>query len=185
MQKRKISIIIIMIILLIFFLFWIINKIGRIGDENIISASTNIIKITENNREFGKLENLNIFANPQFQNEKIIAPMSESTYKFVINNTFNEKIKYSIQTEEQNELNVNMKYRLRLNNVYVIGNKDTYVSVDQLKLTDVIAMNNSSDLYTLEWYWENAENDTEIGKKIYAEYKLKIKVKSELYKDKD
>lgn len=106
--------------------------------------------------------------------------MSSSSYHFVVKNTFNEKLIYSIKTEEINKLGVNMKYRLKLNNVYVIGNETTYVNIQNLNLNNVILFENSSDIYTLEWKWENSDNDTKIGESEYGDYKLKLNIQSEI-----
>ena len=180
MPKKRNNIIILIVILIILILLWMISKFGQIGSIDTMTNTVDIIKITENNYDIDKLEDLNIFKNPDFLNQKIIAPMSSSSYHFVVKNTFNEKLIYSIKTEEINKLGVNMKYRLKLNNVYVIGNETTYVNIQNLNLNNVILFENSSDIYTLEWKWENSDNDTKIGESEYGDYKLKLNIQAEI-----
>lgn len=180
MQKKRNDIIVLIIILIILILLWMVSKCGQIGSTDTMTNTVDIIKITENNYDIDKLEDLDIFSNPDFLNQKIIAPMSNSSYNFVVKNTFNEKLIYSIKTEELNKLGINMKYRLRLNNVYVIGNETMYVDIQDLNLNNVILFENSSDIYTLEWKWENSNNDTRIGESEYGDYKLKLNIQADI-----
>lgn len=181
-QVKKIVLIIIILILLLILIFYIIiYRIGKIGYEVSNPTPINTLEITQNNISWDKIEDLDIFNNPEFNNEKIVVPMSKGSYEFVISNTINEKIKYSIMAEEVNDLNINMKYRLKLDNIYVVGDKDTWVDIKDLILQDVIVPKNSSNIYTLEWYWEESNNDTHIGSQVYAEYKCRIKIVSELF----
>lgn len=181
-QVKKIVLIIIILILLLILIFYIIiYRIGKIGYEVSNPTPINTLEITQNNISWDKIEDLDIFNNPEFNNEKIVVLMSKGSYEFVISNTINEKIKYSIMAEEVNDLNINMKYRLKLDNIYVVGDKDTWVDIKDLILQDVIVPKNSSNIYTLEWYWEESNNDTHIGSQVYAEYKCRIKIVSELF----
>lgn len=92
MPKKRNNIIILIVILIILILLWMISKFGQIGSIDTMTNTVDIIKITENNYDIDKLEDLNIFKNPDFLNQKIIAPMSSSSYHFVVKNTFNEKL---------------------------------------------------------------------------------------------
>ena len=178
---EKIILIIIIIILIFLITFYIvIYKMGKIGQE-VSNIPIKTIEITQNNMNWNEIKDLEIFSNPEFSNEKIIIPKSKGSYEFVISNKLNERVKYNINLKEKNELNVNMKYRLKLNNIYVIRNKDTWVDIEELNLNEVISEKNSSNIYTLEWYWEEDTNDTQIGKQVYAEYKCSIEVISEIY----
>ena len=105
-----------------------------------------------------------------------IAPESDSTYQFVIKNTTSYNLKYSIDFIETNPYNINMKYKLKKNDTYLI---DHYVSADELSASEIFLNNNQSDTYYLEWKWISSENDTQIGKTIDANYGLKIEIKAE------
>lgn len=183
-KKRKniLIIILIIIIFLIPILLYVAGyRIGKIGYEKVSSNLVSSIEITENEIEWGKIVDLDIFSNPEFDNKKMIAPKSTSTYKFAIENKTNKQVVYNILMNETNEFNINMKYKLKLDNVYIIGDETTFVDVDEMNLNNIIVMPNSTNLYTLEWYWEEDENDTSIGERAYAEYKLNIKIDSQYY----
>lgn len=185
-EKRKsqrralwIIILIIIIILLLCFCYLMFNKLGKIGYEQTSSEIVDSIQITENDIDINKIEDLNIFCNPEFGEKKMIAPQSYSTYNFKIENVTNNNIKYNISMEEINRFNINMKYKLKLDNIYIIGNKDEWVDAEKLNINDVIVTADSRNIYTLEWYWADAENDTDIGKAVYAEYKLNINISAQ------
>lgn len=167
-------------ILMIWCIYLICYKLGKIGYEVSNLDPIHTIEITQNNIKWDKIEDLDIFRNKLFQNKKIIVPMSRGSYEFEIANKLEKKIKYSLYFEEINELGINMKYKLKLDNIYVIGNENTWVDIENLQLKEVIESSNSTNIYTLEWYWEEDGNDTEIGEKVYAEYKCKINIVSEI-----
>ena len=75
---------------------------------------------------------------------------------------------------------VNMKYRLKIDNIYIRGNENEYVSINNLETKDVSVMNNSLNTYTLEWYWEdNDELDTIVGTNDDGYYKLNLEIHAE------
>ena len=80
-------------------------------------------------------------------------------------------ITYDIKfTDEMNHF-INMKYRLKIDNVYIRGNNDTYVSIDALNVGDIIVLKDSINVFTLEWYWEDDDkNDTIVGSQKDNEY---------------
>ena len=52
----------------------------------------------------------------------------------------------------------------------------------EANLESIIVAPNSTNFYTLEWYWEdNDRQDTIIGSLSYAEYKLRVKVGAQIY----
>lgn len=110
-----------------------------------------------------------------------IAPESKGTYKFIVNNGTQYNLKYSISFAETNQHNMNMKYKLKKGDTYLI---DHYVPYNQLNIDDMLLNSNSSDTYYLEWKWdgENDDNDTQIGKNAKSSnitYNLKISVEAE------
>jgi hypothetical protein len=173
-NKIKNNIIIILVIIIIFLLCLLGQKLGKIGYSTIetygagIENSTdlNVIKITDTDLtlELGKNVELNIFNNSKFNGEKIIAPHSMGIYQFYVKNEMDNNITYNIRILDGMSNFVNMKYKLKLNNVYICGTKDKYVSIEELNLDDIILTNNSTSLYTLEWYWEDDDQkDTYVG----------------------
>lgn len=182
-NKRLIVIFIIVIIFLIFLFYFIGQRFSKIGYSETYApingqygVKEKTIKITQNNIDFDEIEDLDIFCNTRFNNKKIIAPQSYGTYTFLVENLLRDRISYSIRMEEKNEYNVNMKYKLKIDNIYIVGSKDKWADVEDLKVEDIIVTENSKNRYTLEWYWEDAQNDTEIAKQLYASYELNIKI---------
>lgn len=119
---------------------------------------------------------LNIFTNSTHEADGTIAPESKGTYEFKIRNSYINDMRYSISFNEENNKNINMKYKLKRNDTYVI---DHYVSSNELIVNNQIIDSNDEDIYYLEWYWESNEHDTEIGTGTTATYKLQINVEAE------
>jgi hypothetical protein len=110
-----------------------------------------------------------------------IAPESSGTYKFIVNNGTKYNLKYKISFTETNQYNMNIKYKLKKEDTYLI---DHYVSYDELNFEDLTLNTNSSDTYYLEWKWigDNDTLDTDIGTNANSKnisYYLKIDVEAE------
>lgn len=180
--KKIIYILIIIIIILILLLVW---KIGRIGiDERPTSGKTYTdgIVVTEDNIGIEKDTKLNIFNNEKFEGEKIIAPHSQGTYKFYIKNKSNRDINYNIKFSDEMKKFVNMKYRLKIDNIYIRGNEEGYTTIENLDVNNVTVPKDSINMFTLEWYWEdNDELDTKVGTSDERYYTINLKI--EAFKD--
>ena len=177
--KKIIYALIIIIIILILLLVW---KIGRIGiDERPTSGNvyTEGISVTENDIEIGKNTKLNIFNNPKFNGKKIIAPHSKGTYKFYVKNKSNNDISYNIKFTDEMKKFVNMKYKLKIDNIYIRGNEEEYTTIDKLKLDNVTVPKDSVNIFTLEWYWEDDDElDTEVGISEDKYYTINLKIEA-------
>jgi len=127
-------------------------------------------------------KNKDIFENRYYDNKKI-APGVSGTYEFDIINNRKSKVKYKIDTSNTNSSNINLKYRLKRDNEYVIGNESTWVSISSLNLTNVLLNSKSTHSYILEWKWpyeDGIDNiDTQIGKDGNSKYELNISVYAE------
>ena len=79
---------------------------------------------------------------------------------------------------------VNMKYKLKLDNIYVKGNKSEYITLDQMNLDDIVVLKNSTNIYTLEWYWDdNDELDTHVGSQEEDNYyTINLDIESAAYR---
>ena len=119
--------------------------------------------------------NLKIFTNSVYNLEDKIAPESSNTYQFVVKNSTAYKIKYNISFVETNPYNINMKYKLKKNNTYIV---DHYVSFNELNITNQLLNSKDNDTFYLDWKWISSDNDTEAGKN-QAKYSLKIDVGAE------
>ena len=76
--------------------------------------------------------------------------------------------------------NLKLKYRLKRNNSYIIGNKNSWVTAEQL-ITEFSRLNSkTSDKYSLDWKWEYEDGkdaqDTYIGENMDDIYKLNISI---------
>ena len=100
-------------------------------------------------------------------------------YSFEITNGRGNKIGYNISFNDTNIYNINMKYRLKKDNTYVVGDDNTWVSINELFYNNQVLNINQSAYFILEWIWEDSDNDTEIGKTMGANYSLNITVYGE------
>ena len=74
-----------------------------------------------------------------------------------------------------------MKYRLKLNGVYVAGNANKWLTYDELNQYNIGLSSNTYNVYTLEWKWFESKNDTEVGTNINSNYKLELKITASEY----
>lgn len=118
-------------------------------------------------------QELRIFENPAFGNDKIIAPGSTNSYQFNIRNSTDYNLSYNINVYELNPGNINMKYRLKRNDNYITG--DDWVSANVINFTSLQLSLKSEDVYVLEWKWFDSSNDTSVGINTPT-YNLKIDI---------
>ena len=133
--------------------------------------------VYDKEKEYSQNTKLNIFKQVSYYvAEDKIAPASENSYQFVVRNNNDFNIIYNLETIENNEYNINMKYRLKLNGKYVLGNDKEYVTASELDQYNLGLASKTYDVYTLDWKWIEDSNDTEIGEEIDAHYKLELKI---------
>ena len=121
---------------------------------------------------------LRIFSNPAYEYQSKIAPGSENSYAFVIRNNNDFDVIVDITGEEVNPYNINMKYKLKHQGNYILGNGNNYVNAKDLKVTSVHIKAHDQKSYILDWKWVDSINDTEIGFDVNSNYKLKMSVKA-------
>lgn len=193
-QKRDrwhkiILIIIIIILLLLLLVCWRIGKIGYntepLPSDPVFNEQLPTIKISDDKTEWKENTDLDIFSNVKFDNEPIIAPKSSGEYKFVIENIGDTKISYDISFEDVMSNPVNMKYRLKVDNIYIRGNKDNYIDIKDLDVEDIIVLEDSNNVFTLEWYWEDDDKaDTYVGSLESDQYyTLELMIQAEVYEE--
>lgn len=196
-RSRIFNIILIIIIIILLLLGYIVgSRIGKIGlksretttqPEEITQEEKLMpeIEITQDDIDVTKETQLNIFNNEKFNGQKIIAPHSKGTYQFYIKNISKSDVKYDIKFTDEMKHFVNMKYKLKMDNIYIKGNADNYVTLDELNLNDIVVLKDSINIFTLEWYWEDDDElDTYVGGKPEEDryYKLNLEINSEEYK---
>lgn len=131
------------------------------------------VKIFDKDKKWENQENINIFDNSTYVVNGKIAPESIGTYQFVVKNSTKYNFKYDISFDEDNSYNIDMKYRLRKNNDYVV---DNWVTYSELKQLNIRLDSSSSDTYYLEWKWFEGANDNLVGEDVSSKYGLSINV---------
>ena len=168
-RKNVIFIIIIVLLIFIFFVSGLLGyKLGKIGYSSINTSGTiediDLIKITAKDDMTWENNELQVFKNANYNGEKIIAPHSSGIYNFYVKNETEDNITYNIRLVDEMSHFVNMKYKLKIDNVYICGNASNYVEIEKMNIDDIVLMKNSTTLYSLEWFWEdNDESDTYVG----------------------
>ncbi len=119
------------------------------------------------------INKLNVFKNPVYKMEEVIAPGSSNSYSFVIKNNSDCDLTYSLTFLEKNEFDINMKYRLKKNDEYII---EDWVSGDELVSDEEVLNSGKEDKYLLEWKWFDNYNDTSVGAVEEANYSLSIEI---------
>lgn len=156
------------------------------GNEN--NIQNNIIEEKTENRDgmikaFDDVDwtlksELKIFANPLYQFKSIISPGSSNVYKYIVRNSENFKVHYTMKFMENNNDSINMKFKLKKNGEYVIGNSYSWVDIHDKSIENVDLQANSQDEYLLEWKWVDGINDANAGFN-QSKYKLNIGIKAE------
>lgn len=167
-------------IIFLFVIFsFIVLYVFRIKNMSIYNPyETKIIKVKSEKKEWHLNDNINLFKTTNSKGEKIIYPGETGKYDFIIENVDMIPIYYKISISDDNKNNINMKYKLKQNNVYVVGNEDVYENIEKLNLQEIKIMEKAKALYTLEWKWEETEKDLELGKQGLATYRIYIDIYS-------
>lgn len=133
--------------------------------------------VYDEEKQYTKATSLNIFKHKSYYIvDGLIAPGSENAYQFIIRNNNNFAIIYDLKMTEKNDYNINMKYRLKLNGKYILGDEKHWVNTQELMCNEIVLADNSYNVYTLEWKWFESDNDTEIGTNIEANYQMNIEL---------
>ena len=184
-RKNRIIIVILIITIILLLLFFVLGcKVGKIGfgykptsTEPSINSS-NMILIKESDMKEVIDNKLNIFKNEKFDGQSIIAPKSYGKYQFYVSNISNKHVKYTMKFSDEMKKFVNMKYKLKIDNVYIRGDLENYTTIDNLELDEIVVLKDSTNIFTLEWYWEDNDSlDTGVGsEKDTQYYKLNLQI---------
>ena len=154
------------------------NQSGDDGNGDIVDNSDRF-KIFEGDKEWSDLKQLNIFENSYFKNQSKIAPGVHGSYNFTVENFSGDRMKYDVIFSEENPYNINMVFKLKVNGDYVAGDSSNWVDFAELNRTGALINTQSRDLFTIEWKWEDAQNDTEVGTSYGSYYRMRIQVNAE------
>lgn len=146
------------------------------GDGEIVDNKDRIKVLQDGKTEWSELKELDVFNNSYFEDHSIIAPGVKGSYSFTVENISDKATIYDITYTDENIYNINMVYKLKLNGNYIAGNENTWVKREHLNTTGTKLAGKSNDVYTIEWKWEDSDNDTQIGETDGAYYKLFLKV---------
>lgn len=189
-MKNNIIMIIIVVIIIIILLF--ISIFIHKKDDKSPFVNKNIIEIVCDNesclskkKENPKTSNskvswhdfseLKLFENSVYQFESEIAPESRNAYRFILKNSTKYKFIYKITFNETNPYNINMQYKLKKNDEYIVSE---YAVYDDLNLSGQLIEANGNDLFDLEWKWISSNHDNNI-EKSQENYHLKMKIEAE------
>ena len=143
---------------------------------NIIDEDDNTeldIKVLDNNKIWKDQEDINIFSDSTYVVKGKIAPESTGTYQFIVKNSTKYNVKYNITFSETNNYHINMKYKLKKNNEYII---EDWVTYSELAQSNIRLNTSSNDTYYLEWKWFSSSNDNSIGEDVNSKYGLSIEI---------
>ena len=123
--------------------------------------------------------NLRIFKNPYFEFEDKIAPGVSNSYAFVVHNNSEINVRYYVEMYKECNYNLDIRYRLKRNGKYVIGNDSKWVGAEELKTAFKNLNKGQDDRYVLDWKWDYESGkddvDTYIGENMEDVYKLNVK----------
>lgn len=180
-KRNNIFLIFIIIILLIIIFILLMQKNSRVcsnldgkvdifevgcgeNGENCKPEDTDFsLTISDDKKTWQKENKIDIFSNPLYNNESIIAPLSTNTYRFVVSNESKIDIEYEFIFEEINKFDINMKYRLKRGDDYLVGSDKKWVTYEELNIDKLNLQPNNKQVYYLEWKWFESDNDTLIG----------------------
>ena len=121
-------------------------------------------------------DNLRIFSKSIYNFDDVIAPECENTYQFVVRNNTKYTINYNIDFIETNNYNINMRYKLKKNDSYIVND---FSKPSSLSISKFVLKPGESDVYYLDWKWVSSSNDTKIGSNPEAKYGIRIEVEAE------
>ena len=162
------------------------KKIGAIignnyKNENIVNNNFKVW-VDDKNGDYLTQTDIDIFSydSSKYHNTTVvtdkIAPGVENTYSFKVHNQSSFGVKYNLKMVEIMQYDVNMKYKLKMNGNYVIGNSSSWVEPSQLSLSNLVLNSNSVDNYELEWKWVDSANDNVAGINMNSNYILNVKI---------
>jgi len=132
------------------------------------------IYVDDKDGNYADHKDINIFKNKYL--DGLIAPGVHGEYYFAVHNESTYKAEYFINMTEKMDDKVNMKYRLRKNGTYIIGNESEWVDASKLTTDFEVIGAKVTDKFALEWKWfDDDENDIIAGKN-HGTYSLGIDI---------
>lgn len=134
------------------------------------AGDTGIDALTPEMISWEQEQTLDIFSNPKFGGQSIVAPGSFGSYCFYIKNASDFSVTYSLTVTDDNEYKVPLQYRLRTAEKYLVGSETEWFTIGELvdKISYYNALNSNAQqpLY-LDWMWKYEDGrdteDTQLG----------------------
>ncbi|PWM71557.1 MAG: hypothetical protein DBX59_08620 [Bacillota bacterium] len=127
---------------------------------------------------WGAEQEINVF-------DGALCPGSNGAYKFEIENPTDADMEYKVAVTDGNDWGGNspVMFRLKMNNVYVVGDGENWKKAEELALAGLQFPSASKQGFTLEWSWPyesgQDEYDTAIGQ-MGGVYNLTISITAEI-----
>lgn len=157
------------------------NLINKTEVTNVVKNNdvekNGMLKVYDNDVDWSSKNELRIFANPVYNFKNIVAPGSHNMYKYIVNNNEKFDVLYGLKFLEDNKDSINMKFKLKRNGEYIIGDDLNWESLNNKVINDLPLGINSYDVYLLEWKWMDGKDDTKAGFN-QSDYKLNIEIKA-------
>ena len=157
------------------------NLINKTEVNNVVKNNdiekNGMLKVYDNDVDWSSKNELSIFSNPVYNFKNIVAPGSYNMYKYIVNNNEKFDVLYGLKFLEDNKDSINMKFKLKRNGEYIIGDDLNWESLNHKVINDLPLGINSYDVYLLEWKWMDGKDDTKAGFN-QSDYKLNIEIKA-------
>ena len=157
------------------------NLINKTEVTNVVKNNdiekNGMLKVYDNDVDWSSKNELRIFSNSVYNFKNIVAPGSHNMYKYIVNNNEKFDVLYGLKFLEDNKDSINMKFKLKRNGEYIIGDDLNWESLNNKVINDLPLGINSYDVYLLEWKWMDGKDDTKAGFN-QSDYKLNIEIKA-------
>ncbi len=111
--------------------------------------------------------------------EKVIYPGYQDTFEFLLANDSTTDFYYTLSFTAVDDYKIPIVYRLKANSEYVVGNKTTWVTLDELKSAPQLIKQGENIVYSLDWKWEDDDTrdaeDTKLGIEAIAQYIMRVR----------
>ncbi|MFA5561719.1 MAG: hypothetical protein WDA00_03685 [Eubacteriales bacterium] len=128
---------------------------------------------------------LDIFS--QGSEDRVISPGTRGTYEFYVRNDGLDKVYFDLLFSDENPHDIPMTYRLKINNVYVVGGPGNWVPIQDLQISDseLLPYPYGNHKVTLEWQWDSGSDgdDTHIGNQEDVNYTLTLEILARIARD--
>ena len=144
--------------------------------ETVIIDEEARLRILQGTKEWSELKELDIFKHNMLhvvENKR--APGVTGKYVYTVENYGEIPMIYNMSYTDENNNNINMVFKLKLNGKYIAGSEENWVKINELNQENLRIEPSKTDIFTIEWKWEDTDRDTPIGETDGANYKIFIK----------